>query len=243
MTRTPLAAAAALALLAGCTSPTPAPSAAPTPSIAATSARPSTATPFASPTPTPTPTPTPSAASVAPSAARGAGKPGKITDIPVTTAVEWEPGDVVPGTEDNPDLAPLAVDGDPATAWRTDRYLQQFATPPAGLKPGVGLLVDLAGPTRVGEIRVTVDRLGTGIRIYGVPEGPFVSLDRAVELGEARLSRGENVIATGGPSTDGPSFTRILVWVWALPMPEAADVSEISVRGIPVSARGINNPR
>lgn len=184
-----------------------------------------------------------SIASVAPSAARGAGKPREVADIPVTAAVEWEPGKVVPGTEDNPDLAPLAVDGDPTTGWRTDRYLQQFAAPPAGLKPGVGLLVDLAGPTRVGEIRISVDRPGTGIRIYGVPEGPFVALDRAVELGEARLSRGENVIATGDPSTDGPSFTRILVWVWALPMPEAADVSEISVRGIPVSARGINNPR
>ncbi|MBI8989723.1 murein biosynthesis integral membrane protein MurJ [Corynebacterium meridianum] len=184
-----------------------------------------------------------SIASVAPSAARGAGKPGKITDIPVTTAVEWEPGDVVPGTEDNPDLAPLAVDGDPATAWRTDRYLQQFATPPAGLKPGVGLLVDLAGPTRIGEVAVTVGRPGTGIRIYGVPEGDFVSLDRAVELGGARLDAGRNTIATTDPSTDGPGFTRILVWVWELPMPEAAEVSEISVRGVPVSDRGATVPR
>lgn len=79
MTRTPLAAAAALALMAGCTSPTPAPSAAPTPSLAATpSARPSTATPSASPTPTPTP----SATSVTPSASTPTPSPRPSTAKP-----------------------------------------------------------------------------------------------------------------------------------------------------------------
>ncbi|MFC4157311.1 murein biosynthesis integral membrane protein MurJ [Corynebacterium marambiense] len=184
-----------------------------------------------------------SIASVAPSAARGADKPARMSDIPVTAAVEWEPGDVVPGTEDNPDLAPLAVDGDPATGWRTDRYLQQFAAPPAGLKTGVGLVVDLASLTKVREVIITTDRPGTGIRVYGVPEGPFVSLDQAVELGEARLSAGTNTIGTGMQSADDPGFTRILVWVWELPMPEPADVAEISVRGLPVSVGGGAGPR
>ncbi|MCK7637201.1 murein biosynthesis integral membrane protein MurJ [Corynebacterium sp. P7202] len=178
----------------------------------------------------------------APSVARTPDKPGAVTEIPLASAVEWEPGEVAPGTEDNPELAPLAIDGDPSTGWRTDRYLQQFAAPPAALKTGVGLLVDLAEPARITEVTVTAERPGTGIRIYGVPDGPLVSFDRAVELGETHLSGGRGTVTTEVPSTDGPVFTRILVWVWELPMPDAADISGISVQGTPVQSTRINDP-
>lgn len=99
MTRTPLAAAAALALVAGCTSPTPAPSAAPTPSVAATpSARPSTATPSASPTPTPTPSATsvtPSASTPTPSPKPSSAKPPAAPTITASCklAISEQSGD------------------------------------------------------------------------------------------------------------------------------------------------------
>lgn len=99
MTRTPLAAAAALALMAGCTSPTPAPSAAPTPSLAATpSARPSTATPSASPTPTPTPSATsvtPSASTPTPSPKPSSAKPPAAPTITASCklAISEQSGD------------------------------------------------------------------------------------------------------------------------------------------------------
>lgn len=99
MTRTPLAAAAALALVAGCTSPTPAPSAAPTPSLAATpSARPSTATPSASPTPTPTPSATsvtPSASTPTPSPKPSSAKPPAAPTITASCklAISEQSGD------------------------------------------------------------------------------------------------------------------------------------------------------
>ena len=57
--------------------------------------------------------------------------------------------------EENPDLAPLAVDGKPATAWQTSTVLPE---PPAALKSGVGLLVDLGKPTQVGSVRLDAAR-------------------------------------------------------------------------------------
>ena len=56
------------------------------------------------------------------------------------TARDFDPQSDDP--TENPELAPLAVDGDPATAWRTSTYFDQLGPPP-GLKTGVGLVVDL----------------------------------------------------------------------------------------------------
>ena len=43
--------------------------------------------------------------------------------------------------EENPDEAPNAIDGDAATSWTTSTYRGDPAL--GGLKPGVGLMVDL----------------------------------------------------------------------------------------------------
>ncbi len=57
-----------------------------------------------------------------------------LTAYDGVTATDFDPqGEDL---QENPELAPLAVDGDPETAWRTQTYLQQLG--PAGLKTGVG---------------------------------------------------------------------------------------------------------
>ena len=63
------------------------------------------------------------------------------TPLTGLTATDFDPQGDPP--EENPELAPLAVDGDPATSWRTATYLQNFG--PGGLKTGVGLVLDLGG--------------------------------------------------------------------------------------------------
>lgn len=58
--------------------------------------------------------------------------------------------------EENPKQVPAAVDGNPATYWETSWYTNaKFG----GLKPGVGLILDLGSTQRVGT--VTVDFIGT----------------------------------------------------------------------------------
>jgi Helix-turn-helix domain len=60
-----------------------------------------------------------------------------------------------PGQGDNPQTAPLAIDGHPATAWRTDWYTTaQFGN----LYPGTGLLLDMGRPVTVTAARVTLGR-------------------------------------------------------------------------------------
>ena len=64
---------------------------------------------------------------------------------PDVTATDLDPQGDPP--EENRELAPLAVDGDPATSWRTVTYEQDLG--PGGLKTGVGLPLDLGPPRQV----------------------------------------------------------------------------------------------
>jgi hypothetical protein len=60
-----------------------------------------------------------------------------------------------PGQGDNPQTAPLAIDGNPATAWRTDWYTTaRFGN----LYPGTGLLLDMGRPVTVTAARITLGR-------------------------------------------------------------------------------------
>lgn len=69
---------------------------------------------------------------------------------PVSAAAFGPPG---AGQGDNNDLARLAIDAYPATAWRTDWY----ATARFGnLSPGTGLLVDMGRPTTITAARITL---------------------------------------------------------------------------------------
>jgi transcriptional regulator with XRE-family HTH domain len=57
------------------------------------------------------------------------------------------------GQGDSPQLAPLAIDGNPATAWHTDWY----ATARFGnLYPGTGLLLDMGRPVTITSARITL---------------------------------------------------------------------------------------
>src|SRR5690606_31761976 len=77
---------------------------------------------------------------------------GEPTTAVAATATDFDPEGDPP--EEYPEDAPLAVDGDPATAWGTQTYEQQFG--PGGLKSGVGLVLDLGGSQDVRRVRITV---------------------------------------------------------------------------------------
>jgi putative peptidoglycan lipid II flippase len=73
--------------------------------------------------------------------------------------------------EENPDLADLAVDGKPGTAWRTSTYYD----PLEEQKSGVGLLVDLGRARSVSDVRVTLlgsptEERPTDLEILAAPE-------------------------------------------------------------------------
>ena len=70
------------------------------------------------------------------------------------SAVSFDPyGD---GQGENNQLAYLAIDGNPATAWHTEWYASASF---GNLKPGTGLLLDMGRTVTISTVRVLLGRL------------------------------------------------------------------------------------
>jgi len=88
------------------------------------------------------------------------------TPLELTGAGAYDPeGD----QHENDDLAPLAVDGDPTTFWKTEHYTHGF------FKKGVGLVLDAGKRVSLGRVVVGTDGSGSSARILLGPTltGPF----------------------------------------------------------------------
>lgn len=96
------------------------------------------------------------------------------TPLTGTTADDLDPQGDPP--EEYPELAAAAVDGDPATAWRTETYFDQLGPPP-GLKTGVGLTIDLGGPQEISQIDLTLVGAPTGVTYFLTDEEPTAVAD------------------------------------------------------------------
>lgn len=117
------------------------------------------------------------------------------------------------GGVENPESVPNVVDGDPATSWSTSTYLQNFG--PAGLKTGVGLVVDLGSTRAVRQVLVSTDDGQTSLAAYVTSEPPtgIAGLtpigtvsgagELAIELDEAVSGRYVTVWLTLLPPVEG----------------------------------------
>lgn len=121
--------------------------------------------------------------------------------------------------------ARLAVDGNPATAWTTQRY----ATGALG-KPGVGLAVTGVRPAAARRITIRTPTPGFRAAIYGAPGGrPAPGSPRA---GWVRLA-GASTVRSGVPIrlAASPRMRHWLVWIVALaPGRKSAEIAEIGLR-------------
>lgn len=158
--------------------------------------------------------------------------------LAVVEAREWQAVNPNPQAgPDNPDAAPLAIDGSTATAWNTSVYFAQFGDGPGALKPGVGLLLRFDGPVTPGTVTVT-GSVGAAVEIRAVDDaavqaaaGEPMPLDGTRVLGQATLGGGGTDIALDGAG----SSRYLLVWVTKLPESpltgelSAADIAEVSV--------------
>jgi hypothetical protein len=138
----------------------------------------------------------------------------KVRAVALTGAGAYDPeGD----QHENDDLAPLAVDGDPSTFWKTEHYLHGFS------KSGVGLLLELRARTTLARVLVGTDGSGTSaaIKVGDTPSGPFrtVSADRALN--------GTTAFAL----TKGAAGRYLVVWVTALP-PATGEAHITEVRAL-----------
>jgi hypothetical protein len=131
--------------------------------------------------------------------------------VKLTAAGAFDPeGD---GRERNEE-APLAVDGNPGTFWRTERYARFFKT-------GVGLVLDAGRRVRVEQVLVDTPTPGikAAIRLGNSPQGPFTTVAKARTL----TARTRFAV----PKRPG---RYVVVWVTALPPESAGEISEVRVR-------------
>lgn len=132
----------------------------------------------------------------------GAGAAGEVIVVDAVSlrAAAFDP---FGGDGEHDELAPFAVDGDPATAWTTERY----RSPIALLKPGVGIHVELDGPERFDHLVVETDATGWAAEIY-VADAPGASLEAwgAPVAGRAGLDGASRF------ELDGREGAAVLVW-------------------------------
>ncbi|MEH3139593.1 MAG: murein biosynthesis integral membrane protein MurJ [Mycobacterium kyogaense] len=132
------------------------------------------------------------------------------------------------GEADAPDLAGLAIDGDPSTVWPTDTYSD--AAPFPGFKNGVGLMLQLPQPTTIGSVGINVDSTGTAVQIRSATSASPSSLDDTTALTQpTTLKPGANTI----PVENAAPTSYVLVWISTLGQVNGqsrSDVSEITLK-------------
>jgi hypothetical protein len=133
---------------------------------------------------------------------------------------------------ENNDEAPLVLDGDPATRWGTLSY--EGDPKFGGLKPGLGLVLDLGQTSDVARVTVGAEGSGTDLQVRAAPAGAGAAPAQPGDyttVGTASDASGETPIRL-----DKPVSTRyLLVWLTELP-PEPGgtfrgSISEITVEG------------
>jgi hypothetical protein len=166
--------------------------------------------------PTISASPTPLAAPP-PGAHAGTVKPLKAT--------VFSPG----GSPDSPNSAGLAIDGDPATAWSTDTYVD--AQPFPKFKDGVGLMLQLPGPTKLSAVTIDLDSTGTVAELRSSPNAtPAKPSDTAELSPRTPLRPGHNVIPV---NTSAAPATFVLVWISTLGTTGGkshSDISEVTLQ-------------
>jgi putative peptidoglycan lipid II flippase len=147
--------------------------------------------------------------------------PPPVTEAPIrpASAAVFSPD----GQPDNPDAAEKAIDGDPATAWATDRYYD--ADPFPKFKEGLGLLIQLPQPFALDAVTVDLNSTGTVIQIRGASAANPQRLADTVEMSPPTpMQRGSNRIALN----DRTPTSTVLVWIATLGDTDGARRAEIS---------------
>jgi hypothetical protein len=147
--------------------------------------------------PTPTPSSAGSVTSASPPANPNSGKP-----IPLTSSMIRI---VDPPQGDRTEFAGFEkiVDGNEQTGWTTDEYKSANF---GGLKPGMGILINLGAPTKVGLVRVVVNQQGASVALRTGTSDP------------GNTSAGDKQIADSyTPVGNGPADDKGVVMVFTVP--------------------------
>ncbi|SDY76755.1 murein biosynthesis integral membrane protein MurJ [Tessaracoccus flavus] len=157
--------------------------------------------------------------------------PGPPAGAPtVVSARDFDPEADGGNAEENPGSVANAVDGDPATSWSTLQYHNRPEL--GGLKPGVGVILDLGEERSVTEAELILTGGATSVELR-VPTG-----DTASERSEADwevVAADDEATGTVVLAPEAPVTTRYLL-VYFTRLPEVSDsrylaeLNEVTIR-------------
>jgi putative peptidoglycan lipid II flippase len=134
------------------------------------------------------------------------------------------------GEPDAPGAAPLAIDGNPSTVWPIDTYTDPVPFP--NFKNGVGLMLQLPQPTKLGEVTINLNSTGTAVEIRSSQTPTPSSLgDTTVLTSATTLKPGSNTIKVN----DASPTSNVLVWVSTLGQVNGqsrSDIAEITLKAV-----------
>lgn len=165
-----------------------------------------------------------------PSPAEAIDDSSAVRVLPIRAVSDFDPQGS-DGSE-NTDQVPLAIDGDPKTAWSTSRYFGNAEL--GGLKDGVGLLVDLGGARQISSMRILLGEGPTDVQVYVAPDDATKTPRQLKDLKRAAVvDRAGADITVSLPS--GVVSRYAVVWLTRLPELDPGQyggmVREISIRG------------
>ncbi len=159
----------------------------------------------------------------APSSSEAGGRTRARTVKPVSATVFSPEGEA-----DAPNEARLAIDGNPTTVWPIDTYTDPVPFP--NFKNGVGLILALPKPTKIGEVTIDVNSTGTAVEIRSAQTPTPSSLEDTTVLKSATtLQPGENTIEVD----NAEPTSNLLVWVSTLGTVDGenrSDIAEITLK-------------
>lgn len=165
-----------------------------------------------------------------------------VGDLVPTESTQVPPGDPLPivdsttldpltgggdGSE-NDNLAPLAIDGDPTTAWSTDQYKapgRKFGN----IKKGVGIYVELADEAALGSLEVASPMQGWAAQVY-VSDGPGQEL---TDWGDP-VAEATDIAGNASFDLGGAEGRFVMLWLTDLgndPEPTYVEVTNLEVLG------------
>jgi len=120
--------------------------------------------------------------------------------------------------------AELVIDGDEDTGWTSDTYNRANF---GGLKPGMGFLIDLGEPMKVGLVKVTVSGQGASIGLRAGTSDPGNTSEGDQEIAESYTTIGQPLEDHSGTVMVFPvpeeqqEMQYLLVWITKLPAKES----------------------
>jgi hypothetical protein len=134
--------------------------------------------------------------------------PPPLAAVKPAKVIGFDPYGEPPG-DDNAKNAPLAADGNPDTMWQSDIYRRRADL--GGLKPGTGVIFDLASPQALREIQFTTAFAGMDVQILSSTTMP-TSPDKMHKVATVTNVKASNTVKI----TDTTEARYWVVWITKL---------------------------